>query len=193
MKKLVITAVAIIAVVAMTGKAFAAADQTLSSSVSATVGGIFSLEFYTDANVLYSTSVPFSSVDPQDEYNYADNRAEDDGKSDIGLLVTTNQGSTWYLKIGVNAGSTLLGKLGYYMGQPTNRNWGSDADGGIGHGDWFTIPVSTSPETMYTAGNGDKNNTPLGTLATLSYKINGAGLTPGGHAATATYTLTESI
>ena len=193
MKKLVIAAVAIIAVIAMTPKAFAAADQTLSSNVSATVGGVFSLEFYNDGNVLYNTSVPFSSVDPLNEYNYPDLRAEEDLKADIGLLVRSNQGSAWCLKIGVNVGSNLLGKLRYNMGQPTNRNWDGPADGGLAHDpeDWFVIPAQTSPEAMYTAGTGDQNNTPLGTLATLSYSLNGAGLAPGGHSATATYTLAE--
>jgi len=193
MKKLVITAIAIIAVIAMTGEAFAADDQTLNSNVTATVGGIFSLEFYTDANVLYTTSVPFSSVDPTEEYNYPDNRGLNDGKSDIGLLVTSNQGAPWYLKIGLSTGSTLLGKLRYFMGQPTNRNWDSPADGGLGHEGWFVIPVQTGPETMYTAGTGDQNNTPYGTLATLSYSLDGSGLAPGGHSGTATYTLTETM
>ena len=192
MKKLVITSMVVLFAIAIAGASYAA-DQTLSSSVSATVGSIFSMEFYTEAGkVLYSTSVPFSTVDPSSQYNYADGRAENDLKADVGLVVRTNQGNPWYLKIAMNAASPLLTKLGGNMGQPYNRNWGTVADGGLTYNDQTWFDITDSPATLYTAGAFDQTNTPLGTLATLSFKVDGSGLVPGPYVATITYTLTET-
>src|SRR3989338_6731746 len=106
------------------------ADENKTTDVSASVGSVFSLAFYTEADkVLYSTSVPFSNVDPANDFNYADNRAENDGKSDVGLIIRSNAGSIWYFKMSVNAASTLAGKLAAFMGPPTNRNSNSASDG----------------------------------------------------------------
>jgi hypothetical protein len=192
MKILTISMVVVACSLMLAGVAHAAPDQNRQTTVTASVGDMFSLEFYTDPNVLYTTTVPFTNVDPANQYNYANGRAASDGRSDVGLLVKSNQGKVWYLKIGVNSGSSLLGKLGCFMGQPWNRNWDTVADGSLGRGDWFNIPVDSNPETMYTAGTGDQTNTPLGTLATLSYKIDGTGLVPGSHNGVVTYTLTEA-
>jgi len=199
MRKILFTALAIVALLALASAICASADETLQTSVTATVGSTFSFEFYThnangtkDHNIVYSTNVPFSDVSATSGYNYADGRAEFDGKSDVGLLVITNQGNTWHLKIGMNSGSSLLGSLGYYMGQPTNRNWEADADGTLGQGDWADVPSDSSPKTMYTAGANDKSNGPLGTLATLSYKVDGGKLSQGVHTGNVTYTLTET-
>ncbi|MBL7157580.1 MAG: hypothetical protein ISS92_05430 [Candidatus Omnitrophica bacterium] len=189
MKKLVITSIVMLFAIAIAGASYAA-DQTLSSNVNASVGSIFSMAFYTDAKVLYSTNVPFSSVDPSSAFNYADDRTEDDGKSDVGLVIKSNQGNPWYLKIKMNAASPLLTKLGAFTGQPKNRNWDSDADGGVTYGDWF--PITAADVTIYTAGTGDQTNTPEGTLATLNFKVDGSGLVPGPYTATITYTLTET-
>ena len=190
MKKLVITSIVMLFAIAIAGASYAA-DQTLNSNVTANVGSIFSMEFYTEAGkVLYSTTVPFSTVDPSSAYNYADGRAEGDLKSDVGLTVRSNQGNPWFLKIAMNAGSPLLTKLGAYIGQPTNRNWDSPADGFLRYGDWFNL--TATPESIYAAGAFDETNTPFGTLATLSFKIDGSGLAPGNYAATITYTLSET-
>src|SRR3989338_931440 len=106
------------------------ADENKTTDVSASVGSVFSLAFYTEADkVLYSTSVPFSNVDPASAFNYADSRAENDGKSDVGLVVRSSQGSAWYFKMQINAASGLAGKLGTFMGQPTRRNDTASADG----------------------------------------------------------------
>ena len=191
MKKLLgILTVAVMVGCVATG-AFAA-DQTKTTDINATVGGVFSLAFYNDAKVLFNTSITFTTVDPSNAYNYPDGRAEGDGKSDIGLLATSNQGVKWYLKINLNSGSSLAGKLGAYMSQPVNRNWGTDADGARTNGDvWWNLP--TTATTIYTAGAvGDYTNTPFGTLATLSYKIDGTGMAPGSATGTVTYTLTQT-
>jgi hypothetical protein len=136
--------------------------------------------------------ITFSNVDPSSAYNYPDGRSEGDGKSDIGLVAKSNQGVAWYLKIGINSGSPLVDKLGAYMSQPWNRNWDSPADGGRAHGDnWWNVPASAT--TIYTAGPaGDYTNTPFGTLATLSYKIDGTSMSPGSYSGTVTYTLTQT-
>ncbi|NQU95612.1 MAG: hypothetical protein HQ549_05225 [Candidatus Omnitrophica bacterium] len=177
--------------IAIAGASYAA-DQTLNSNVTASVGSIFSMAFYTDANVLYSTAIPFSTVDPSSAYNYADGRAQDDGKSDVGLTIKSNQGNPWYLKIAMNAASPLLTKLAGNMGQPTNRNWGTPADGGRTYGDLTWFDLTGAAVTLYTAGTADETNTPEGTLATLSFKVDGSGLAPGPYTGTITYTLTET-
>jgi len=190
MKKIMtITMIALLAI-GITTAAYAA-DQTETTAINATVNGIFSLAFYNDANILYNSTVPFTSVNPTEALNLADGRSTGDGKSDVGLNCTSNSGLTWYLKVNVNAVSDLAGNLKAYIGQPTNRNWGSAADGSLTYGDWFVI--ATSAETVYTAGTADKTNTPEGTLATLSYALDGSGLADGSYTATVTYTLTETV
>ena len=61
-----------------------ALDSSLSTTVNVTAASAFSMEFYTDQNVIYSTTVPFSNVDPTESLVYPNGRAEDDGKSDTG-------------------------------------------------------------------------------------------------------------
>jgi len=163
-------------------------DQTATSTVSANVGGAFSLEFYNDSTVLYSENIPFTSVLPTTSENYSDGHVA--GKTDVGLIALDNSGNSWKLKIAINAGSPLAGKLLFNMGQPTDRNTSGLASGSRGFGDdWYAIPATAT--TLYTCGTSDKICSPLGVLATLTFKIDGAGLAPGVKAATITYTLTE--
>ncbi|MDD5439851.1 MAG: hypothetical protein PHS37_06675 [Candidatus Omnitrophica bacterium] len=168
-----------------------AADQTQQSTVNATVGGIFSLSFVTDdANVIHSNLIPFSNVDPSTSENYSDGHAE--GKTDVGLVCLSNHGSTWKLKVEMNGGSTLFHKLLFNMGQPTDRNTSSGASGSRTYGDdWYEVPATST--VLYTSGDYDKINTPYGVEATLTFKINGAGLVPGSHTATVTYTMAEVV
>lgn len=167
-----------------------AVDQTLASSVSADVAGEFSLAFFSDPSIVHGATIPFGSIDPTITDNLPTGRAQGDGKSDVGLLCTSNTGNTWYLKMHVDGVSALAGKIDCYLGQPTDRNTGGPASGGLTYGDWFTI--QTAAETVYTAGAGDVVNTPFGTLASLSVRLDGTGLTDGGYSATVTYTLTET-
>ena len=193
MKKLVGMLFLTIIICLVAASAFAV-DQTKTSTVSATVGNIFSLAFYNDANVVYNTSIPFSVVDPSSQYNYADGRAELDGKSDIGLVVITNFDLSWFLKIqptDTTGNLSGAGKIGIYMSQPINRNTGGLASGALGQGEaWFTLPVSS--HTLYSSAGADNNNTPFGTLATLNFKVDGTGLAPGAYATSVTYTLTTT-
>lgn len=176
------------------GLSAARAATTITSDVNASVNITKSFEFYTDPNVLFKESIPFTNVNPESRYNYPDGRAENDGKSDIGLVVIANSNTTWYLKIkAVDAAGDLVskGNLAVYMGQPINRNTGGTSDGTLGQPkDWFII--SAIYHTLYTSAGADNNNTPFGTLITLSFKVDGSGLKPGPHVAVITYTLTDS-
>jgi len=190
MKKLLVVLMATITIGCLIVNASYAAQLTQTSSVDVTVGTVFSLEFYNDANVLYNTVIPFGTIDATNAYNYPTGRAEGDLKSDVGLVVKTNRNESWVLKLNVGAADTLLGSLGAYFGQPTNRNTnpGTPALGTRPFGDnWFNIPGTAT--TIYTADASEKVNTPFGTLATLGFKIDGTVLSPGAKSATITYTL----
>ena len=172
----------------------AVAVYTISQTVNASVKSSNSLEFYTDANVLYGSSIPFTDIDPESQYNYPDGRAENDGKSDVGLVMISNSNEVWYFKIrGTDVSGNLIsgGNIAVYVGQPINRNTGTATDGTLGQPkDWFTI--MTRDHTIYTSGATDKNNVPFGTLVTLSFKVDGSGLQPGPHMAAITYTMTTT-
>lgn len=142
---------------------------------------IFTLEFYTDANVLYSTSLPFTNIDPARSLCYPDGRAEYDGKSDIGLICSTNMNTQWYLKMGatsIGAVQFPMENFKYYMSMPWDRNLGQPSSGTLAHSPaWYSI--STSPDILYTSGANDLNNLPFGTLATMSFAISPSGLPAG--------------
>ena len=153
---------------------------TQTATMQAAVVNIFSIEFYQDANVLYTTNIPFTNIDPARSLCYADGRSEYDGKSDTGVLCRSNLDAIWYLKMDANTStpSFPLANFKYYMGQPWNRNTGQSADGTLAQSpDWYSVPPS--PVVTYTAGTQDKNNSALGTLATLSYAVNPATLYSG--------------
>ena len=76
-----------------------AIEDFLSTTVSVTASTVFSMGFYIDQNVIYSTTVPFSNVDPQESMVYPNGRAENDGKSDTGVVCIANIGDPWYLQI----------------------------------------------------------------------------------------------
>ena len=159
--------------------------------ISGNVGSVFAMEFSRDPSSLYSFYIPFTDVDPRSEYNYAYGRAENDGKSDVGLIILTNQDLPWYLKIHVLGSDELRDNVGAYLGQPYNRNAlpdGAPTTGDRPFGDkWFD--VENIPSTIYMADSSEFINTPFGTIATLSFKING-GVKPGNHYCNITYTLT---
>ena len=72
MNRILLTTVAAIFVLTLAIATLATADEILQTTVTGTVDDVFSLEFYTEpGKVLYSTSVPFTNIDPTDEYNYA--------------------------------------------------------------------------------------------------------------------------
>lgn len=171
-----------------------AANTTAKTDFNITVENVFSIEFYTEAGkVLYSGSVPFTSVDPSKSLVYPDGRAENDGKSDVGVICRSNDGNTWYLKVtGASGGGLSSGNVKYYMAQPYNRNTNAQTDGSLAQAtNWYSIP--TTATTVYTSGAGDKSNLPFGTLATFSYALVPAGLDTGAsYTLQVTYTLTTA-
>lgn len=146
------------------------------------VNSWFLIEFYTNepAKYLYTTNVPFHITDPTSSLCYADGRAAYDGKNDVGVVCSSNIGTTWYLKISAAATSSPafpLANLKFYLGQPWNRDWGEPADGALAYTGWTAIPAS--PAAVYTSGLNDTVNAPLGTLCGFSFAINPDGLYGG--------------
>jgi len=163
------------------------------SNVSISIQHVFAIEFYTDQNVLYSNVVPFTDVDPSKSIVYPDNRRENDGRSDVGVVCKSNLGGAWFLKIQLRpTGNFEPERLKYYVDQPYNRNTGQRADGALARSaNWY--PFSLNPTTVYIAGAADQSNLPFGTLATFSYSLNPAGLDAGkAYSAAITYTMTTS-
>ena len=153
---------------------------TVTATMQAAVSDVFSIEFYTDANVLYSTNIPFTNIDPTKSLCYADSRREYDGKSDTGVVCKSNLNVTWYLKMGATTSTPTfpMANFKYYMGQPWNRNTGQQADGTLAQTpNWYSIP--TAPTVVYTSGDLDKSNLPYGALATLSFAIDPRNLYSG--------------
>ena len=70
-----------------------AVNETVSTSLNITASSIFSAEFYTDQNVVYSTTIPFSNIDPTKSMVYPVGRAENDRKSDTGVVCVDNTGA----------------------------------------------------------------------------------------------------
>src|SRR3989338_6655299 len=107
-----------------------AVDTSKVTNISIAVGSAFSMEFYTDQNVVYRDVVPFSNVDPGKTIAYPDGRAEKDGKADVGIVCRSNSGVECYLKIHAIKNPPLtVDKLQYYISQPYNRNTGGQSDG----------------------------------------------------------------
>lgn len=161
-----------------------ALDSSLTTNVTVTATSIFSMEFYTDASVIYSTAVPFSNVDPTKSLVYPNGRKEDDGKSDTGVVCISNMGVPWYLKMqGVYSEGLFAGNAKYYYTQPWDRNANQQTDGTLaGSVEWTPIPTESS--NIYTSGSLDTVNTPFGTLSTFSF-----GVDPRGLSAERTYTV----
>ncbi len=188
----IFTILALIAIVLPINSSFGA-EATLTSTLSASLQSVFSGEFYTDENVVYSDAVPFSEIDPTKTMVYPDGRTEDDGKSDTAIICRSNMGVVWYLKLHLTPNAPLTAeKVKYYISQPWNRNTGDRADGSLGNAeDW--IPFNITPTTVYSAGATDQSNLPFGTLVTFSFSLLPQGLEYGQvYTASISYTLTTA-
>ncbi len=166
-----------IAMILFVGRLASAATVSDIGTMDAGVNDVFSIEFYTDANVLHGAEgITFTNVDPTQTFCYSDGRSAGDGKSDTGVVCKTNMNMTWYLKMSASTGSQFnLANFKYYMGQPWNRSANAPADGTLAQPpNWYSIPTAVT--TMYTSGAIDKSNLPDGTLSTFSFAINPAGL-----------------
>ncbi|MFC1577018.1 hypothetical protein ACFL3N_01625 [Candidatus Omnitrophota bacterium] len=174
------------------------ADTSLATSVSASVGSAFKMEFYEPdgTSIMFSTSVPFSTIDPSETFALPDGREVGDNKSDVGIICKSSDSTAWYLKIGITAGNLPFGTLKYYLSQPTmwDGTSGVTTDGTIdpSPAGWSDIPVS-SQKTVYSSGSIDTVNTPHGTLCTINFQINPQGLNADtAYNATVTYTITTT-
>ncbi|MBN1354367.1 MAG: hypothetical protein JW994_06840 [Candidatus Omnitrophica bacterium] len=171
-----------------------AESKTVLASGGVDVEDVFSLEFYTDdPNILYTTAVPFTQMDPTKTFVQSDGREADSGKSDIGLLCKTNLAVAWYLKIKGSTGSLIsVGEIKYGLWQPWNRTLNQSADGVISEGaGWHAMPTAST--TVYTSGINDNNNLPYGTLFTFDFAINPSRLDPtAAHFCTIQYTFTTT-
>ncbi|MFH1997058.1 MAG: hypothetical protein ABIJ27_08755 [Candidatus Omnitrophota bacterium] len=154
-------------------------ESSLPGTMDAGAESVFSIEFYTDANVLHGAEgFSFSNINPTLSFVQADGRSSGDGKSDNGVVVKSNLGQTWYLKMSVsNSTGFNLANFKYYMGRPWNRTLGIPADGTLPAPDWCSVPTIST--TVYTAGPNDRSNLVWGTLATYSYAINPMGMRSG--------------
>jgi hypothetical protein len=168
------------------------------ATIEAFAVSIFSVEFYTEpGKVLYSTMLPFTNINPEQGWCYPDGRQPYDGKSDVGLIFRTNLGVPWYFKLHAQPASTPSFPMAYFkffISQPYNRNTNPavPTDGqlhNITPGEWNTIPLAA---TMIYSSGSDKNNTPFGTLATLSFAIDAQRIPNRSYTLTITYTLSTT-
>lgn len=170
-----------------------AADTSKTTTIGIAIQNIFSIEFYTDQNVVYRDAVPFTNVDPNKTIVYPDGRAEFDGKSDVGIICKSNAGAAWYLKLHVITNPPLTPeKLRYYVSQPYYRNTGGLAGGSLTRTPaWY--PFSNTPTTIYTAGVNDQTNLPFGTLTTFNFALDPSGLKAGeAYSAVVVYTFSTT-
>lgn len=170
-----------------------AVDKSLTTTVSVTTSVIFAMEFYTDEKVIYSTTVPFSNIDPSQSMAYPNGREEDDGKSDTGVVCISNVGEPWYLKIqGTFSEGLPKNSVKYYYSKPWNRNSGQESDGTLANNiEWRAVP--DTPATLYASGAGDEINTPFGTLSTFSFAVDPRSLSSDQvYTVSITYTMTTA-
>lgn len=170
-----------------------ALDSSVSTTINLTATSIFSMEFYVDQNVIYSTTVPFSNVDPAQTLVYPNARSENDGKSDTGVVCISNIGVPWHLKIQGRYSEGLPENcLKFYYSQPWNRNTGYQTAGGLTfNAQWLPIPEEGT--TIYSSGSEDTVNPPFGTLSTFSFAVDPRGLSSERtYTVAVTYTMTTT-
>ena len=186
----VLTLIVILLVLPRDGTAL---ESSVTTTVNVTATSIFSMEFYVDQNVVYSTTVPFSNVDPAETLVYPNGRSENDGKSDTGVVCTSNMGVPWYLKIqGTYSEEMPEDCIKYYYSQPWNRNTGYQTSGGMTYSEqWRPIPKEAT--TIYGSGSEDTINTPFGTLSTFCFAVDPRGLSSERtYTVSVTYTMTTA-
>ena len=190
----VLLSIATIGMLALATSAYAASpDDSVGTSISGTVGTVFSIAFDNDSdNVTFTTpaaGLTISNIDPTESLNYLDGHSA--SKSDIAVICKSNEDIAWYLKTTVSG--SLAGKMLYYMPQPTVDQ--VDTNGALlnptpGLGD--PLPVIPDDEAIYSSGN-DNINTPNGTYCGMSLGVNGGGLESGtSQSGDITFTMTQT-
>ena len=199
MRRISLTSAVAICLLLLGVTVYAAQDQPLTCSITASVDTIFSIEWDTDSkNVTYPNGGPltFSDIDPASNLNYANNHS--DQKSDIALICKSNENVAWGLKTSTT-GTLPSTNLLYYMPQPTvyseTSQRGELTSGTLANptpGLNQPWPVIPQADVVYTSGD-DTVNTPYGTYCGLSLGISGAGLTKGNYGSIITFTMTQSL
>lgn len=176
---------------------YAVTNQSVQTDVSVMVASTFKLQIYQPdgTHVLYSDTVPFTNINPAKSFALPDGRAENDGKSDVGVYCISADNKPWSLRIGVTGGNIPENKLKYYASQPYiwDGSTSTQTDGVIipNPSAWTAVPIGAGA-VIYTSGLKDTVNIPFGTLVTISFQLDPAGLTSGPYTATVTYTMSTT-
>ncbi len=207
----------IMAMVILGGNYVFADESQISSLVTANVQNTFTVAFYPrsgvdnpDPNIQFPSGGPilFTDVDPSETIVYPDGRAENDGKSDVGILCLSNIGQQFYLKIHMTSATIEDDNLVVYIpAKAYNRNQDpSEELGGVQHSEgWYPLWKDT-PHTVYMADSNHWNTLSWGTLLTFSFALipsgqftpdvgvpcNGTPLSAGSHSATIYYTMSTT-
>lgn len=167
------------------------------ADVQAQLGTMFILAFDTTSpGIMYSTTLPFGTIDATKPLCYPAGRSEGDGKSDTGIRIATNLGVDWYIKLDAVPISSPYFPMQYfkfYMSQPVKLSGGFPSDGTLNFDPPGWRPIPTSPTLVYTSSIGERIT--YGILATFSFAIDPSHL-PGGttnYSVKITYTLTTVL
>lgn len=167
------------------------------ATMQAGANDVFSLELAspaTEPDILYSTNIPFTNIDPTKLRCFSDGRSTNQSKSDTGVLCKSNRDVVWFLKMTAQSVSSPpfpLSNFKFYMDQPWNKTLNQTADGYLNQPvGWTGVPAS--PTLVYTAGDTDMNNLDGGTLVKISFAVEPAGIIGGNYSIDITYSLSEN-
>lgn len=217
MKKLLIATMISLFAVGITASSYAATDQPLYTTVSASVGEVFNISFGAPGvagpgeKARSSTSFAFKAVDGTSPSGWYYNNTATldgttgdpiDGKSDVAIVCKSNV-LPYYLKIEKDI-DLLDGKIGYHVDKAFDCSAptaGTEADGAVTEGDgfagtsgdgWGAIP--NAAVVVYTSGTNIYAT--HGVLIPISFALVPAGLpaaTSPAYSTKITYTLTPSL
>lgn len=218
MKKLILVVLALV-VAGMFNYACAAEDSA-TVTASATVTPMFDLAFYprpvidvADTNIVFPTgALTFPAITGAESIVYPTTRAENDGKSDIGLLFLSNQANNvtanrWVVRMRQSGNIAPDNLIVYVNGAAYNRNVTPSVNlGGVQQSvGWHKI--ETTDMLLYRADDNHLLTTPWGTLMTLSFAIipsgkftdnsvqicNGSPLAAGSYNASIVFTMVNGV
>lgn len=214
MKTFSVLALTAVFLLVMGSASYAATDRPKTTTARVTVGEIFSLTFYADADSVREPlggPLDFKRVDGSSPsgwyYNAAatldGNGDPNDGKSDVGLICKSNAhtvASPFYLKI-KKSSDTLDTKTGYNVSGAFSVADGTAVDGtvtypsgfkgstGIGNLGWGELP--TSDATIYQSGTNIYAT--YGVLFPISFALVPDGLAATSYTTTITYTMVAPV
>ena len=167
-----------------------AISDTVTTSTSVTIQNIFAIEFYdggtTNTSIRYPTGqIAFPAYDPASELTMILTSAwvNADGKSDVGVIATTNIGQNWALKVRMASATAQPTNVAIYKPDVVyirNTDPATEATTGLTE-QWYIM--SNTDETIFSGSGGYQNTAPFGVLATFSFAILPTGqTTPSGQA-----------